>query len=75
MPTTIETLDEWNELKNTLLEFDYNIWQIQFSIEQTEGYIVTFADPCGRELKITTHNPEVEKAIIRFRPGQSGGQR
>jgi len=66
MPTPIETVYEWNELKNMLKEFDYRIYQVQFGIDQPEGFIVIFSDPTGRDLAITTHNEKIQKAIIRF---------
>lgn len=64
----IETLDSWNELKRTLLEFDYHVQQTQYDVDQPEGFRVLFVSG-DSQINMFTHDEAVFRAVIRFAGG------
>jgi len=61
----IESIDDWNDLQKTLVDFDYQVWQTQYDISAPEGYRVRFFS--GKSvIDVETHSEEVYKAMQKF---------
>lgn len=58
----IESIEDWNDLAKTLLEFDYRVWQIPY-FDDDNVYHVLFQDCNDHIIEVSTKNQEVIATI------------
>lgn len=63
----IKTVEQWIKYYCKLKEKGYYLWQMQYSIYDTEGFHVWFAASGKPDYEIVTYNAEVYNEIIRYR--------
>lgn len=60
----IEHMDKWLILKQAIKEKGYALWQMQYSWDNPEGFIVGFMKH-DKRLTVITHNKDIEDNIVR----------
>lgn len=59
---TVENFAEWIDLKQTITDLGFKLWQTQFDSDNIEGYHARFM--CGAaRYEVITHNREIEMDI------------
>ena len=68
----IETITDWNDLAKTLREFDYFLFQMQYDIDDPEGFHAVFAARGPSEnIEVVTHSTVIRGEIMHYRPDSS----
>lgn len=66
---SIETAEQWNDLVKTLREFSYYLFQMQYVLDEPEGFHAVFAAPGPPEdIEIVTHSAAIYGEIMVYRP-------
>jgi antibiotic biosynthesis monooxygenase (ABM) superfamily enzyme len=64
----IDTLEQWAALAAKLAEHGYRLWQMQYGVDQPEGFHAWFFRPGKpQDFEVVTHNNDVYNAIINFK--------
>ena len=66
----IDSMDDWLKASHKLSERGYILWQTQFDIDSTEGFIARFMHPSGKgkPAEISTKSAAVRDALLRYKP-------
>lgn len=59
----IESIETWLALKHLIIEKGYMLWQMQYSWDSPEGFIVGFMKD-DKHLEVVTHSKEIEDDIV-----------
>jgi len=68
----IESIDEWNNFAKTLFEFDCHLWELQYGVDQPEGFHAKIVSSNGSVFRVETHSMAVYRAIMRFHSQTEG---
>lgn len=59
----VETWEKWLILKQALIEKSYKLWQMQYSWNQSEGFIAGFYKQ-DKNVEVITHIKEIQEDIV-----------
>ena len=62
-PKIIESLDNWNILKQALINKGYRLWQMQYGYDRPEGFHAWFMKD-DKNVEIITHDKAVQEDMV-----------
>lgn len=65
----IETMEHWRQAEAYLRENGFHLWQTQYAADCPDGFHVWFMKARTSDIEIVTHNPDVQRAIVKFEKG------
>ena len=65
----IDSLDKWADVAKQLSERGYSLFQTQFDVDDSHGFIARFCiiDGAGPRVELVTHDADIRNAIMRYR--------
>jgi hypothetical protein len=61
----IEIMTKWKIIEKILLEKKYTLFQMQYGVDEVEGFQATFIHK-ENDYKVKTYNKEISKEIIDY---------